>query len=192
MDILKIKNDVFSYQRNGKWNASIEYLRHLQSSTQNMELDLLTISELYWLLENRDYFESNPSKEPLGYNDIIWDFDDYFIKAFSDSYGKYADVLFQWQIGLLISIDPTPFMIGYRAKDILLMGKDLSHKAVLSSSGTSYENLIRITNDLSPNLSDIAGLKEHLVQEVDSLNFQLNLSDEIMHDHLLQMIERYI
>lgn len=185
MDIIEIKRSLAKMQKQGQWDEGIAYLQFIHAQSPGGEIAGLLLSEMYWLIKDYVYFQCNPAKMPLGYERIDYTKMNCFSDLFKAARHNYADELvFQWEIGYWILLDPTPFLHGFAAQEIISIGNQMMTAAVDLARETGIADLVKLTyQPTSKDMIDPVD-KRAIFKELESLDLQANMSDENFREFL--------
>lgn len=190
MNIIEIKQKLSIFQSEGKWNEGIHELMNNPLLFNSCSIDTLCISELYWLLEEKDFMHFNPSHKPKGYDKIEWNFASLFGKLVDHGIANYQnDVHFLWIVGCLIEIDCLPFLLNCHTKQIASLGEKLLERAVNLSKNCHFHELIILTKGSSDKYGLKSKCKTELFDQLAMLQLQENASDCNFSEHLRGLIE---
>ena len=186
----EIKKKIASMQESGKYNELIHYLLELAQSTDSCDILTLCIAELYWIIEERHYFDDCPSESPKGYNEISWD----FLDAFADLVRKELDnhndnMFFQFHIGYLLAVDSVPFADVNSFLHLEAKATEMLHRASELSIGTEIHELVKCVAYDEFMRPTYRTEKAKIMNQLKLIDFGPNYADQNLEYQLMHLLD---
>ena len=183
-----IKDNLAQYQRSGNWNKGIQYLLDIYSSNSYMFTDVLIVSELYWLMIDKDFLRTS---SPDVFSSISWSFEKQFIDIFDTSRARQEmDFYYQWIIGILININPEPFFMKYTSRELRIIATETAIRGRQLAKASGIQYLFNFTDSIICGCKTNSYDRTRLINDLNSVDFRENMSDQNLKDHLISLINR--
>ena len=188
MNIVELKKSIADLQHQGFWNESIELMQTSGIMNGNAQLDLVYITETYYLLRDKDELDVNTNQQPKGYKNIKWDFGSTFGETVEYAFQNYKDDLMtQWILGTLMENVNIPFLL-YTKLDPWDCAPALKARAGKLSENTRIEKIVKYTTAKTPSPITEAEANE-LVKELDMVGFCENDADVELYSYYKDSIQ---
>ena len=188
--LFEVKKQIAFMQESGKYNDLIHYLLELAQSTDSCDILTLCIAELYWIIEERYYFNDCPSESPKGYSEIIWDFLDTFAALVRKELDNHNDnMFFQFHIGYLLAVNPVPFAdvnsflyLEAKANEMLCRASELS-------IGTEIHELVKCVAYDEVKSPTYRTKKARIMKQLKLMDFGPNYADQNLEYQLVHLLD---